>query len=223
MLQDKYNELNKIDSEIKDKYCEIETIKVDYNHDFNKVKNKKNNYEENIKDYEYQSNEFNKMKNKFEVDEAMNNEKIKALNTIIKDYTEKVNIFQKDYDRIYNELKTKEVLFKKENEISVRIHLNNMKLMRSKEDKNKYVTDIQNLEVEIKRNESDIMMIDLKLPTLEEEKKSYISQKMFKEASKINSDLSEMNNRKSEGISKMKVNRERIHSMKLDIENVLYF
>jgi hypothetical protein len=163
------------------------------------------------------------MKKLYETDETTFTEKIKQYkDTISKLNSEIISLKDKLTNR-NDDLVRKEQLFKKENEISVRIYLNQMKLNQAIENKEKYYSEIQNLEVNIKKLESEIMTIDLRMPTLEEEKKGYISKKMFKDAGRVTNELTTLNKTKSMNIETIAMNKDRIDNSRLEIENVNCF
>jgi hypothetical protein len=98
-----------------------------------------------------------------------------------------------------------------------------MKLDQAVENKDKHLNEIQNLEINIKKLESEIMTIDLRIPTLEEEKKGYISKKMFKDAGRVTNELTTLNKNKSMNIETITFNKEKIDNNRIEIQNVFYF
>jgi hypothetical protein len=163
------------------------------------------------------------MKKLYEADESKFTEKLKQYQETISTLNSEI-VKQKDTLTNKNEeLTKKDQLFKKENEISVKIYLNQMKLNQAIENKEKHFNEIQNLEVNIKKLESEIMTIDLRIPTLEEEKKSYIAKKMFKDAGRVTNELTTLNKNKSMNIETIAFNKEKIDNNRIEIENVYLF
>jgi phage shock protein A len=181
---------------------------------------KKKNYEENLTDYNEQFNRYENMKKLYEADENKFNEKLKQFQDTITTLSSDILKLKDSLVNRNEELVLKDILFKRENEICVKLYLNQMKLNQAVENKEKHYNDIQNLEVNIKKLESEIMTIDLRIPNLEEEKKSYIAKKQFKDAGRVTNELVTLNKTKSMNIETIVFNKEKIENMRMNIENV---
>ena len=66
---------------------------------------------------------------------------------------------------------------------------------------------IQVLNVNNKIMQGEINQIEIKLPSLEEEKKSYISIKNFKEAGRVSKELKESIEKKNQNMNKIEKNK----------------
>lgn len=80
--------------------------------------------------------------------------------------------------------------------------------------KTKNNEEIQSLEINNKRIDSDINVIVLKIPSLEEEKQKYVISKNFKEAGKISGELKAQKEEKDKLSSKIQENKSKISLLK---------
>lgn len=219
-LEKKYSELDTLNKQIESKEIEIDAIKSNFNHEFNKINFKKRHYEESLKDYNDQQDQYENMIKLYDKDDLKYDEKLKNYKKTIMDLETEINNFQSISVGLNTELSKRENLLKQENEVNTKISLIVTRLDRTNRNKNKNLEEIQYLEVNNKRLESEIVAIDLRIPTLEEEKKSYVSQKNFKEAGRVSNELKSLLENKTKNITKIDENKINIQELSLENESV---
>jgi chromosome segregation ATPase len=213
-------ELDQLNKNIDSKEIEIEEIKSNFNHEFNKINNKKDNYQNSFKHYEELLNKYGNMTKSYEENEIFINKKVKDYENIIEELEKNTLSFRNLYSELEVDFNTKENLLKRENEISSRlfnIQKNIDNLINIKE---KYYEEIQILDTNCKRLESDIFAIDMRIPNLDEEKKGYVTLKNFKEAGRISNELKQLNDNRIICVEKIKENKQMVEELKEKIEIV---
>lgn len=89
-----------------------------------------------------------------------------------------------------------------------------MNIEKTENIKNKNFEEIQLLEINNKRIDSDISTISLKIPKLEEEKQNFVLLKNFKEAGKISNELKLLKEEKEKLTVKISDNKNKTNLMK---------
>ena len=163
------------------------------------------------------------MKKIYDNDEDKFNDKIQNYKNSIIDLDGKIINMRISLDTMINDLSRKEVLLKKENEISVKIYLNKMKLNKIMNTKDQFISDIQNLDLNINKLESEIVTINMRIPALEEEKKGYINKKQFKDAGRVTNELTALIKTKNTNLEIIAEDKEKIDNLRIEIENVFYY
>jgi chromosome segregation ATPase len=220
MLDAKFTELDTINKKIESKEIEIDAIKSNFSREFSKINNKKNVYEEHLSDYDEQLLQYESMNKLYEQDEQKYTEKLVQHKRSIENLTSQIIGFKNTCSELNKELINKELLLKHENEMTAKIYLNDMRLKNTRDIIQKQLQDIQNLEVAIKKLDFQIVSIDSKVPTLEEEKQGYIKGKAFKEASRVSNELTVLKKTREENLSNIAGYKEKIEGLRLEIENV---
>jgi chromosome segregation ATPase len=223
ILDQKFTELDNINKKIESKEIEIDAIKSNFSREFSKINNKKNKYEERLNDYNEELVVYENMNKVYEQDEKKFNEKILQFKNSIEEFSSQIFKFKETHSDLSKDISIKEALLKKENEINAKIYLNRMRLKNTNELKQKHEQEIENLEVSIKKLEHEIVTIDSRIPTLEEEKQGYIKSKIFKEAGRVSTELANLNKTKEANVAKIAEYKEMIHSSRLNIENVCIY
>jgi len=223
ILDQKFTELDNINKLIEMKDIEIDAIKSNFNHELNKINYKKKNYEENLNDYNEQYNKYENMKKVYDQDEDNFNNRIQDYKNNIINLDSQIIEMKNSLNTLISDLSRKDILLKKENEISVKIYLNKMKLNKIFQSKDQFNSEIQNLDVNIRKLESEIITMNMRIPALEEEKKGYINKKQFKDAGRVTNELSALTKSKNTNLEIIQENNEKIDNLKIEIENVYYF
>lgn len=219
-LEAKYAEQDQLNRQIESKEIEIEAIKSNFNHEFNKISFKKNHYEESLRDFNEQNIKYDSMIKDYQEKEIKVQGKIEQFNKQILDFETDANNFRNNSYEIEAEIKTKENLIKKETDISDQLYSLTKQINYLIKTKDHNIEEIQNSDVSSKRLESDIFSIDLRAPTLEEEKKSFVGLKNFKEAGRVSNELKQLNENKTKAVEKIIENKEKIENLKLSIDKV---
>ena len=95
-----------------------------------------------------------------------------------------------------------------------KIHLTQLNKEKIDNQKTKNNEEIQSLEINNKRLDSDISVIILKIPRLEEEKQKFVISKNFKEAGRISSELKLQREEKDKLSSKIIENKNKISMLR---------
>lgn len=220
ILDKKYAELDILNKHIESKEIEIDAIKSNFNHEFNKINTKKKHFEENLKDFAEQTTTYENMLKVYETEEGKFEDKLKSLNKAILEFDAEIAQFKNNVSNMYDDLNKKEYLLKNENEINSKIHLIDMKLNKTIKNKEKNLQEVQSLEINTKRLESETVSVDLRIPALEEEKKNYVTQKNFKEAGKISNELRTLVDNKNKNFAKIEDNKNKIIDLKVENEKI---
>jgi hypothetical protein len=220
LLDKKSQELDHLNKQIESKDIEIDEIKSNFNHEYGRINVKKRHYQESLNDYNTQEEQHKKMLKDFEDGEVRIQDRVNSFKINIQGLENDVNKFTQETQRIKNDLKTREVLLKNENEIHSKIHLFSIQDEKLIQQENRNLSEIQNLEVANKRLESEIVAANLRIPTLEEEKKSFVSVKNFKEAGRVSNELKQLNENKTKCQEKIDENKLKIASLKIENESL---
>ena len=211
-LEEKEKELEKVNIKIDNKQKEIDAVKSNFTYEFKKIDIKKKNYEDNMKDYEEQNTRYNTELITYQENDEKNKVYLEKLNNELNYYNDKIDVNQVDYNEKKVGINQKEILLKEENNLHNKIFESNKKVNEINKLIESHHNKIQLLKVNNKIMQGEINQIEIKLPALEEEKKSYIQFKNFKEAGRVNKELKESKEKKN-------INLEKIEKNKKEIEN----
>jgi hypothetical protein len=218
LLEEKCADLDVVEKSIESKEIEIDAIKSNFNHEFNKIHFKKKYYEDNLKDYTEQFSHYENLVQAYTVEENKFQEKSKKLKNELINLENEMNKFKSELACLDEDFNKKEYLLNNESEIRSKIHLTEMCLQNKKIIIDKNSETINNLEVNIKKLENEIATNDLKKPALEEEKKSFVTAKNFKDAGRVSSELKYISENKTKNITKIEENKNRILNLKSENE-----
>ena len=210
-LQIKEKELEKINIKIDNKQKEIDAVKSNFNYEYKKIEIKKKNYEDNMKDYEEQNERYNTELKLFKQKDIENKSIIGDLDKELTYLNDKIKVNQQIYMDKKEDINKKETLINDENDYHKKIFDINKKMNEINLKIESHHSKIQVLNVNNKIMQGEINQIEIKLPSLEEEKKSYISIKNFKEAGRVSKEL-------KDSLEKKNINIEKIEKNKKDIE-----
>ncbi len=214
ILAKKYSELDSVCKQIENKEGDIDEIKSTYSLEFNKINSKKKNYEEKLKDYNEQNTTLKEMKAAYDENQIMLNNRSSTMNNFISEIEKEINDIKSMIGNIDNDLSIRENLLKNENSFDSKIRLIDINLKKLKDKKEATENEIHNLEGIVKKLEAELISIDIRLPCLEEEKKTYVASKNFKEAGKVSNELKSLNETKIKNLEKIKSNKEKIAELK---------
>jgi chromosome segregation ATPase len=217
ILAKKYSELDSVCKQIENKEGEIDEIKSTYSHEFNKINSKKKNYEEKFKDYNDQNITLEEMKAAFEENQIKLNNRSSNMNNFITEVEKEINEMKNIMGNIDQELTKRENLLKIENSIDAKIRLIEINLKKLYDKKEYSENEINNLEGAVKKLETELVSIDIKLPSLEEEKKTYVIAKNFKEAGRISNELKTLNETKIKNLQTIETKKEKMIELKQEI------
>jgi chromosome segregation ATPase len=220
MLDAKFTELDTINKKIESKEIEIDAIKSNFSREFSKINHKKNIYEEHLSDYNEQLVQYESMNKLYEQDEQRYNDKLVQHKRTIEELTSQITGFKNTSSELNKELINKELLLKRENETTAKIYLNEMRLKGTRDVIQKHQQEIQGLEVAIKKLDFENVSIDSRVPSLDEEKQGYIKGKVFKEASRVSNELTNLKKTKETNLENIAGYRDNIQNLRLEIENV---
>jgi hypothetical protein len=220
LLDEKYSELDSVNKLIESKEIEIDAIKSNFNHEFNKLNYKKKNYEESLKDYQDQETLYENMKKNYQNDEIKFEEKTKNMKKNILDLENELKDYKSKFHILFDDLSKKEFLLKNENEILSKIHLIEMKYEKTNQQKEKDMVEIQKLELMNKKLEAEVLGWNMKIPSLEEEKKGFVVMKNFKEAGRVSNELKNILENKNKNLEKIEENKVSVNEMINEIENI---
>jgi hypothetical protein len=220
LLDEKYSELDSVNKLIESKEIEIDAIKSNFNHEFNKLNYKKKNYEESLKDYQDQETLYENMKKNYQNDEIKFEEKTKTMKKNILDLENELKDYKSKFHILFDDLSKKEFLLKNENEILSKIHLIEMKYEKTNQQKEKDMVEIQKLELMNKKLEAEVLGWNMKIPSLEEEKKGFVVMKNFKEAGRVSNELKNILENKNKNLEKIEENKVSVNEMINEIENI---
>lgn len=220
LLDEKYSELDSVNKLIESKEIEIDAIKSNFNHEFNKLNYKKKNYEESLKDYQDQETLYENMKKNYHNDEIKFSEKTNHMKKNIIDLENELKEYKSKFHILFEDLSKKEFLLKSENEILSKIHLIEMKYEKTNQQKERDMVEIQKLELMNKKLEAEVLGWNMKIPSLEEEKKGFVLLKNFKEAGRVSNELKNILENKNQNLSSIEENKISVNQMKSDIENI---
>lgn len=206
--------------QIESKEIEIDAIKCNFNHEFNKINFKKNNYEDSLKDYNEQNSNYEAMVDDYKNKEEKVQERLQEYNNNIEKLQKDAASFKSIISEIEIEYTNKKSLLNDENLMSVQLYNLIKKQSNIIQIKDRNIEEIQNLDVSSKRLESDIFTIDMRIPTLEEEKKGFVSLRNFKEAGRVSAELKQLSENKIRNQEKITENKEKIIELKTSIEEV---
>jgi len=218
LLEAKCNELDLVEKSIESKEIEIDAIKSNFNHEFNKIHFKKKYYEDNLKDYTEQFTQYEKMLTNYTIEETKFEEKLRLLKSELNSLEDEIKKIKSDVDILNDDFNKKEYLLNSETEIRSKILLNEMVILNATNTIKKNSESINTLEVNIKKLESEIAVINMKMPALEEEKKSFVSAKNFKEAGRVSNELKAFLENKTKNLSKIEENKKKINEFWLENE-----
>ena len=165
-----------------------------------------------MKDYEEQNTRYNTELITYQENDEKNKVYLEKLNNELNYYNDKIDVNQVDYNEKKVGINQKEILLKEENNLHNKIFESNKKVNEINKLIESHHNKIQLLKVNNKIMQGEINQIEIKLPALEEEKKSYIQFKNFKEAGRVNKELKESKEKKN-------INLEKIEKNKKEIEN----
>ena len=111
-----------------------------------------------------------------------------------------------EYDDKKISINKKESLINEENNLHNKIFESNKKINEINKKIELHHSKIQVLNVNNKIMQGEINQIEIKLPALEEEKKSYVQIKNFKEAGRVNKELKGSIEKKNQNINKIEKN-----------------
>jgi hypothetical protein len=220
LLDKKFSELDSVNKAIESKEIEIDAIKSNFNHEFNKLNYKKKNYDESKKDYEEQENLYEKMVKVYDSDRLKHEEKTQKMKMIISDLEMESAELKISLNKQTEDLNKKEYLLKTENESIAKLYLIDMKYVKIKSNKDKNIEEIQKMEFAIKKYEAEILGWDMKIPSLEEEKKGSVALKNFKEAGRVSNELKAIIEGKKTNLTLIEENKSKINEFKIEIENI---
>ena len=217
-LQEKEKELDKLNLKIENKEKEINAIKSNFNHEFNKLDMKKKNYEDNLKDYDEQNIKYNNELKSFNEKDEENKKYMENLNKELNYLNEKINNNKKEYNDKRTNIDKKESLINEENDLHNKIFESNKKINEINGKIEVHHSKIQVLNVNNKIMQGEINQIEIKLPALEEEKKSYIQIKNFKEAGRVSKELKESIEKKNKNIDQIQKNKKDIEKFEAELK-----
>ena len=217
-LAEKEKELDKLNLKIENKEKEINAIKSNFNYEFKKLNIKKKNYEDNLKDYEEQDIRYNNELKSFNEMDEKNKKYMDDLNKELKYLNDKINNNKNEYNEKKRDINKKELLLKEENDLHSKIFQSNKKINEINEKIELHHSKIQVLNVNNKIMQGEISQIEIKLPSLEEEKKSYIIIKNFKEAGRVSKELKESIEKKNQNINKIEKNKKEIEKFESELK-----
>lgn len=217
LLEQKYLELNKMDKQIEIKEVEIEAIKSTYSHEFNKISQKKVLYKDKLKDYNDKKLNCEDMKYSYEQNQIVLDKKLTEMNTFIANIDKEITDMQNEMLNIDKKFIKKTNLLNKEIEINFKIkniegYINSLSQKKTDE-----LNEINNLEVAIKKLETEIASCDIKIPSLEEEKRCFVNAKNFKEAAKISNELKTLNELKVKNLELLTSYKQSVIKLKDEI------
>jgi len=217
-LQEKEKELDKLNSKIDNKQKEIDAIKSNFDYEFKKLDIKKKNYKDNMKDYEEQDIKYNNELKSFNEKDEENKKYMEELKNELNSLNEKMNNNKNEYDDKKISINKKESLINEENNLHNKIFESNKKINEINKKIELHHSKIQVLNVNNKIMQGEINQIEIKLPALEEEKKSYVQIKNFKEAGRVNKELKGSIEKKNQNINKIEKNKKEIENLETELQ-----
>ncbi len=217
-LQEKEKDLDKLNLKIENKEKEIDAIKSNFNYEFKKIDMKKKNYEDNLKDYEDQNIRYNNELKAYNEKDEQNKKYLEDLNKELNYYNEQINTNKNEYNNKKNDIEKKETLINEENSLHNKIFESNKKINEINEKIESHHSKIQVLNVNNKIMQGEINQIEIKLPALEEEKKSYVQIKNFKEAGRVSKELKQSIEKKNQNINKIEKNKKEIEKFEAELK-----
>lgn len=215
LLENKRQSLDEINSRIEEKENQIDAIRSNFKSDFKKLNADRNKLTDNEKSYQEQMNELDEMEKRLKEALRLNQEKTEALNLRLKEYTNDISKYSGQTSKFDEEIKTMSEAIKQENELKSQMYLLKMNYNQSKSNIESTLSDINLLEINSKKNESEIIGLDLKIPTLEEEKAKYVASKNFKEAGRVAGELKKIAEQKSQNLDRIATNKAKIIELKV--------
>lgn len=218
LLEQKYSQLDKIDKQIESKDGEIEAIKSTYSHEFNKINIKKVNYEDKLKDYNDQNLILDEMKNCFNQNQINIDKQINEMSCFIKDIEGEISEMKNNILNVEHEFIKRKNLLKDEKEIELKINNIESTINALIQKKTEESNQINNLTGAIKKLETELVSCEIRIPSLEEEKKSYVVAKNFKEAGRVSNELKALNETKIKNQSIIQAHQGLILELKKQIK-----
>ena len=129
-----------------------------------------------------------------------------------------MNNNKNEYDDKKISINKKESLINEENNLHNKIFESNKKINEINKKIELHHSKIQVLNVNNKIMQGEINQIEIKLPALEEEKKSYIQIKNFKEAGRVNKELKGSIEKKNQNINKIEKNKKDIENLETELQ-----
>lgn len=210
-LEMKEAELEKVNFNIQIKEKDINDIKANYSQEFSRINIKKRNFKENLKDYEEQEQNYQlKKRNHENLDIEYNNE-LNTMKSKIDDYHNIIQSLNENKTKQNEEIGLKEQLVNEENGLFNEIS----RIVCEIENRQKIIkeqsSDIQQSRVDIKVFESQIKQIDIRIPPLDEEKKTFVKMKNFKEAGRVSNQFKRLNEQKNNHYKSIEENTTKIN------------
>ena len=214
----KERELEKLNIKIDNKQKEIDAVKSNFNFEYKKIEIKKKNYEDNINDYKMQDERYNTELKLFKEKDMENKSIMDNLNKELNYLNDKIKENQKIYEDKKDDINKKENLINEENDYHKKIFDIIKKMKETNIKIESHRSRIQVLNVNNKIMQGEINQIEIKLPSLEEEKKSYISIKNFKEAGRVSKELKDSIEKKNININKIEKNKKDIEKFESELK-----
>lgn len=171
-----------------------------------------------MKDYEEQDIKYNNELKSFNEKDEENKKYMEELKNELNSLNEKMNNNKNEYDDKKISINKKESLINEENNLHNKIFESNKKINEINKKIELHHSKIQVLNVNNKIMQGEINQIEIKLPALEEEKKSYVQIKNFKEAGRVNKELKGSIEKKNQNINKIEKNKKEIENLETELQ-----